>query len=77
MWIKPSLGYGKDEKRDPSGRVVIPANSVLVFDLDMLDYRSKLELQRMQMQQQMQQGGAATGGLPPMPGAAGAGAAGR
>ena len=53
VWIKPSLGYGKDEKRDASGQVVIPANSILVFDLDMLDYKSKDELRRLQMQQQM------------------------
>ncbi|WP_375380313.1 FKBP-type peptidyl-prolyl cis-trans isomerase [uncultured Sphingomonas sp.] len=53
VWIKPSLGYGPEEKRDPTGRVVIPANSVLVFDLDMLDYRSKIELQQMQAQRQM------------------------
>lgn len=69
VWIKPSLGYGKDEKRDPTGRVVIPADSVLVFDLDMLDYRSKDELRRMQMQQQMQGSGRLPGGPP-----AGAGA---
>ena len=72
VWIKPALGYGKDEKRDPAGHVVIPANSVLVFDLDMLDYRSKAELQRMQMQQQMMQG-QAPGARPGVP----AGAIGR
>nr|WP_174297327.1 FKBP-type peptidyl-prolyl cis-trans isomerase [Sphingomonas bacterium] len=62
VWIKPSLGYGEDEKKDPSGKVVIPANSVLVFDLDMLDYRSKVEIQRMQMQQRMQGAPGAPGG---------------
>ncbi len=55
VWIKPSLGYGKGEQKDPTGRVVIPANSVLVFDLDMLDFRSKALIRQMQMQQQMQQ----------------------
>ncbi len=66
VWIKPSLGYGPEEKRDQTGRVVIPANSVLVFDLDMLDYRSKMELQQMQAQRQMGAGQpAGSAGAPP------------
>lgn len=64
VWIKPALGYGKDEKKDPSGQVVIPANSVLVFDLDMLDYKSKDELRRLQMQQQMMSGQNMPGAAP-------------
>lgn len=66
VWIKPALGYGKDEKKDPSGKVVIPANSVLVFDLDMLDYKSKEELRRLQAQAQMMRG-QASGKLPGVP----------
>ena len=39
VWISPQLGYGPDAKRDPAtGRVVIPANAVLVFDITMHDF---------------------------------------
>lgn len=38
VWIKPDLAYGPDEIRDGSGRVVIPANSVLTFDIRLLDF---------------------------------------
>jgi len=39
IWIPPQLGYKADEKRDPAtGKVVIPANSVLVFDITMHDF---------------------------------------
>ncbi|HVI99647.1 MAG TPA: FKBP-type peptidyl-prolyl cis-trans isomerase [Sphingomonas sp.] len=65
VWIKPELGYGADEKKDQTGKVVIPANSILVFDIDMLDFLPKEVIRQMQMQQMMQGGGA---GAPP-PGA--------
>jgi len=39
VWIPPQLGYGMDEKRDPAtGKVVIPGNAVLVFDITMHDF---------------------------------------
>src|SRR3546814_16950516 len=62
VWIKPDLGYGADEKKDQTGKVVIPANSILVFDIDMLDFLPKAVIRQMHMQQQMM-GGA--GGPPP------------
>jgi FKBP-type peptidyl-prolyl cis-trans isomerase FkpA len=66
--IPADKGYGAEEKRDPrTGKVVIPANSDLVFDVELLDFRSRAEImqqqQMLQQLQQMQQGGQA--GPPP------------
>lgn len=53
VWIKPALAYGSQMKPG------ILANSILVFDLDMLDFKSKQWVREMQARQQMmqQQGG--------------------
>lgn len=64
IWLPPELAYGPEERRDPqTGEVTIPANSVLQFDMTLLDFRSLTpeEIQQMQMMQQqmMQQQGAA------------------
>ncbi len=66
--IPADQAYGAEEKSDPqTGEVVIPANSDLVFDVELVDFKSKAEVMQMQqqmmMQQMIQQGGQP--GLPP------------
>lgn len=36
LYIPPSLGYGSKDITDNLGNVVIPANSILVFDINLL-----------------------------------------
>ena len=60
FWIRPSLGYG-DKAEGP-----IPAHSIIVFDIEMLEWKSEAEIRQIQqMQQMMQQQGAAPGGAAP------------
>jgi len=74
FWLPPALGAGEKEQKDPSGKVVIPAHSVLQYDIEMLDWKSQAEIQALQQmyqqqrqQQLMQQRGAAPGaGAPPI-----------
>ncbi|MFD1786684.1 FKBP-type peptidyl-prolyl cis-trans isomerase [Sphingomonas floccifaciens] len=59
VWIKPELGYGDKQAGD------IPPNSVLDFEIEMLDFLPEQVVRQMQMQQQMQgMGGAMPGGVP-------------
>lgn len=69
FWIPPNLGYG-DKARGP-----IPAHAVLVFELELLDWKSEAEIRQMQMMQQMmqqQQQRQGAGGAADAPGAGGA-----
>ena len=71
--IPAAQAYGAEEKRNQqTGEVVIPANSDLVFEVDMLEFRSQAEVMRMmqqqQMMQQLQQGGAPGAPGAPAPG---------
>lgn len=39
LYIPPSLGYGSADIKDNSGVVVIPANSMLIFDVTLVDFQ--------------------------------------
>ena len=36
LYIPPSLGYGSVDRRDNAGNIVIPANSILIFDVELV-----------------------------------------
>jgi FKBP-type peptidyl-prolyl cis-trans isomerase FkpA len=64
--IPAAMAYGRQERKDPAtGQVVIPANSDLVFEVELLDFMSMAEMeQRRQMIEQLRQqmGSAPKGG---------------
>jgi len=41
LYIPPSLGYGSNPVENGSGQVIIPANSMLIFDIELLDHRAQ------------------------------------
>lgn len=58
IWIPPALGYGEKDTPNPqTGEVAIPGNSVLDFDVELLDVKSAEDLRKLQ-EQMMQQGAA-------------------
>lgn len=75
LWIPSAIGYGAEDQRNPqTGEVAIPANSDLTFDVELLEFKSRAEVEAMQRQMeemQKRQGGGqgvpggAPQGLPP------------
>ncbi|MCW4463480.1 FKBP-type peptidyl-prolyl cis-trans isomerase [Sphingomonas sp. BT-65] len=64
IWIKPELGYGAEARKDQAGKEVIPANSLLVFEVELFEFMPQAQFMQM-MQQQQQMGGGMPGGPPP------------
>ncbi|MEM8694913.1 MAG: FKBP-type peptidyl-prolyl cis-trans isomerase [Pseudomonadota bacterium] len=59
FWLPPALGYGEN----PPPGSPITADSVMVFDVELIDFISREELMQLQMQQMGLQGG--PGGVSP------------
>lgn len=65
--IPAAMAYGAEPQSNrATGEVVIPGNSDLVFEVELVDFMSQqqIEQQRMMMQQMQQQMGGAPGGAP-------------
>jgi FKBP-type peptidyl-prolyl cis-trans isomerase FkpA len=72
VWIPASLAYGAQEQKDQQGNVVMPANSPLMFDIELKDFLPQAVIEQYQRQMQQMQGGGAGGmGGPGGPGAPG------
>lgn len=64
--IPSELGYGAEDQRNPqTGEVEIPGGSDLTFEIELLDFRSRAEIEAQQrMMQQLQQMQAQQQGAP-------------
>jgi len=37
LYIPPSLGFGPTPQKDKNGNVIVPPNSIVIFDIDLID----------------------------------------
>jgi len=74
LWIPPELGYGPEDQVNPqTGEIGLPGGSVLIFEVELLDFKSQKEVEEMQKQMGAMQGGAPGAAGGPPPGAGGGG----
>ncbi|WP_296615895.1 FKBP-type peptidyl-prolyl cis-trans isomerase [Sphingomonas sp.] len=76
VWIPADLAYGAQDQKDQQGNVVLPANSPLMFDIELKDFLPQAVVEQYQRQMQMMNGGAGGMGGPGGPGGAPGGAGG-
>lgn len=62
VWIPASLAYGAQDQKDQQGNVVLPANSPLMFDIELKDFLPQAVVEQYQRQMQMMNGGGGMGG---------------
>ena len=75
LWIPSELAYGEKDMPNPqTGEIVIPANSLLHFEIEVLDimdravFEKQMEEQQKQMEEmQKQMGGGQPGQAQPQP----------
>ncbi len=51
LTITPDKGYGDEEIKGQDGKVIIPKNSTLIFDVEVVDVISKADADRMMAEQ--------------------------
>ncbi len=56
LTITPDKGYGSEDVKDQAGKVVIPKNSTLIFDVEIVEVISKADAERMMAEQQAAMG---------------------
>lgn len=65
IWIPSELGYGPEDKTNPqTGQVMMPGNSVLIFDVEMQDFVDRATFEKQMAEMQKLQAAAAQGGAP-------------
>ncbi len=66
VWIPSDLGYGPEDQKNPqTGVVAIPGDSVLIFEVELLEFKSRAEVEAMQKQmQEMQKKQGGAGAMP-------------
>ncbi len=56
LTITPDKGYGAEDVKGQDGKIVIPKNSTLIFDVEVVEVISKADAEKMMAEQQAAQG---------------------